>query len=379
MKQRNPRGRSAPAALATLALASAWSSIAVRAQTAPPPITVPSDDTAIAGPATATAPTLTAAAAWLLRHQQPDGRWTVTADPEGNDQRDHNEICVTALAIRALLPGLRNEGLPIARAVRRAAAFLAASQRPDGCFGPEDPFTMMFGHAHALRALCAIQREWPDETRMQQIERGVEWALQAQNPYAGWRYTPKCGDNDSKITATMLLALRDCQALGVKIGDRAFALGQLLLDQLRAPNTGRTGFTKQGETMSRFTSKKAAFPGELSEEPTALHLLVDAAAGKTLEAPERALGVALVAALPPEWDAAAGSIDLAYWQSGAELMQLVGGREARLWRAKLHAALLPNRIDTGGLAHWPAVDAWSHPGMEAYTTASAMLALRSLP
>ncbi len=89
-------------------------------------------------------------------------------------------------------------------------------------------------------------------------------------------------------------------------------------------------------------------------------------------------GVELVGALPPVWDSKLGSIDLAYWEFGAQVMAIVGGPKAKEWREKLHTALIPNRIVAGTNAHWPAVDAWSHAGMEAYTTASAILALRAL-
>lgn len=36
------------------------------------------------------------------------------------------------------------------------------------------------------------------------------------------------------------------------------------------------------------------------------------------------------------------------------------------------------RLSLGVRAHWPAVDAWSVPGMECYTTAAALIALRAL-
>lgn len=73
-----------------------------------------------------------------------------------------------------------------------------------------------------------------------------------------------------------------------------------------------------------------------------------------------------------------GRIDLACWEFGAEAMAIVGGEGAAKWKAKLHEALLPSRVVEEGRAHWPAVDAWSRAGMEVYTTASAMLALRAM-
>lgn len=321
---------------------------------------------------------LTEASRWLLQQQRPDGSFPIGADPAGLNQRDHNETCVTAMAVLALLPGLRSEPLAIARSLRSAAAFLEQAQVESGRIGPKDPMAMHYAHAYALRALCALQREWPEPARLAVIEKGVEYALDARNPYSGWRYGIRDGDSDSKITGMMLLALRDASALGATVPDSALTLPEQLLEQLSDGETGRTGFVGRGQTMSRFTSKSAHFPGELSEEPTALRLLTRLAAGAAVPSDEtEQKGVALVAALPPEWNPDKGSIDLAYWCFGAQLMAAVGGERADRWRAALHEALLPNRVVVDGAAHWPAVDAWSHPGMEVYTTCAAMLALRA--
>ena len=96
---------------------------------------------------------------------QADGSWLIGPDPNGKNQRDHNQVCVTSMAVLALLPGLKTESLKIAQAVRRASEFLEGSQQAKGRFGPKEPMTMMYAHAYALRALCAVQREWPEEPR----------------------------------------------------------------------------------------------------------------------------------------------------------------------------------------------------------------------
>ena len=322
------------------------------------------------------------ARAWLLQNQQADGRWATSDDPEISNQRDHNEVHVTGLAVRALIAGLSGPRHgEIVRAIERGAAFLEQSQRESesGRFGPYDAFTMMYGHGQALRALCAVQRVFPDKDRLERIELGVRYAEQARNPYMGWRYTPRSGDNDSKITALMLLALREAANLGIEVDEQAFRCGRETLNQLTLEETGRTGFVQRGQTMSRFTSKKDDFPGELSEEPTAMTLLVRFAFGeKIVESKATRRAVVLLTELPPEWSRERGSIDYSYWSFGAQALAQVGGHPAELWRERLHRALLPNRIEVGGAVHWPPVDAWSHPGMEAYATATAVLALQAL-
>ncbi|MFO1076782.1 MAG: M56 family metallopeptidase [Planctomycetota bacterium] len=372
LDSRSPRSGMTTGAVALGACLALGTLAVARTQEAPPPGAAP------ASPRDEVGRALTEGAAWLIAQQQEDGHWAIGADPAKANQRDHNEVCVTAMAVRALLPGLQDERLKVAQAVRSGAAFLERSQAKSGLFGPADQFTMHYAHGNALRALCAVERQWPEEARRASIARGVAYALEARNPFMGWRYGVHDGDNDSKITAVMLLGLYAAKDLGIAVDARALAEATSLLDQLTDDN-GRTGFVTRGQRMSRFTSKQSAFPGEKSEEPTALNLLVRAAAGqKFTDQAVYGRGVELVAALPPAWDEAGGAIDLAYWEFGAEAMAIAGGDAAKAWRRHLVEALLPHRIVTGDAACWPAVDAWSHPGMEVYTTASAMLALRAL-
>lgn len=330
---------------------------------------------------------LTEGTRWLLQNQQADGGWVVGPDPAGKNVRDHNSTCVTAMAILALLPGLRTEPLPIAKAVQRAAAFLESQQQANGRIGPNDPMAAHYAHAFALRALAAVQLEWPTEQRQSRIELATDYCYYAQNPYSGWRYGVRDNDNDSKITSMMLLALGDASKCGIEPKERSITVAMLLLDQLTNPQNGRVGFVRRGGPMSRFVGKKADFPGELSEEPTALTLLARAAHDQSaLEKDTNLRGLELVAALPPEWHTDKGSIDLAYWHFGAEAIALAAAAETpqiepvtlERWRNALHEALVPNRITADGAAHWPAIDAWAHPGMEVYSTASAMLALQAL-
>ncbi|MCR9247510.1 MAG: hypothetical protein NXI31_20960 [bacterium] len=319
--------------------------------------------------------------AWLLQAQEDDGRWDIGSDPQPRYPRDHNVVHVTGLAVRALLCGWdgprRHE---IARAVERADDYLQRQQNAKGLFGGGEALAEHYGHAQVLRALCAIQRVMPDDQRKASIARGVAFAERVRNPYAGWRYRPRDNDNDSKHTALMLLAFQDAAELGLEVPPAALQHARELLVQLTDEETGRTGFVRRGEPMSRFVAKVKRFPKKYSEEPTAMHLLVEAAFDdeEGVGAAVRARAADLVRDMPPRWDPEAGTTDYAYWCFGARAMAEIGGAHAEVWRKCLHAALLDSRIVEGSTAHWPADDAWGRPGMEAYSTASALLALYAL-
>lgn len=322
------------------------------------------------------------AARWLARQQQTDGRWTVSADPAVRTQGELNEITTTALAVRALL-GEPQDGAPpeLEAAVRKGAAFLGNAQHEDGGIGPRFDQATMIGHAHALRALAEIGLRFPDAVRKEQLERAVAFALRARNPYRGWRYaiTPD-GDNDSKITAAMMLALDAAQRMGIDIPRyiQQEALG--LLEDLTDAETGRTGFVSPGTLATRYYWKRERFPAAFSEEPTALALLARVSSGQDLAAsPIMRRGVALLVERLPLWSKERGSIDYTYWMHGAEAIARAGGYAASAWRAALQSALIEGRIaHADDTAHWPAIDAWSEPGMEPFATACALLALQAL-
>lgn len=316
--------------------------------------------------------------AWLLASQQADGSWSL--GDAVDKPRDHNTVHVTGLALRALLNGWKGpRHLAVVRAVERGDDYLRSQQNDKGLFGGGNAMTEHYGHAQVLRTLAAIQRVIPEDARLEAIQRGVAYAERVRNPYAGWRYTPRDGDNDSKHTALMLLALLDAKELGLDVPKGALLNGRELLKQLTA-DTGRTGFTRAGEPMSRFVIKVGRFPKRFSEEPTAMRMLVELAFDdRKVDKELLAKAAELVRDIAPRWSVEDGTIDYAYWCFGARAMAAYGREYADVWRTSLHRALLSSRVVKDGTAHWPADDAWSYEGMEAYATASAVLALCALP
>jgi len=347
---------------------------------------------------------VTQASRWLVSQQEADGRWRAMRDGELWKFSEYDDVGVTALSALALLPGASKQGPEIQVAVFKAMGWLRSIQADDGSFGTFRSASSVYGHALALRALCRVQQTWPHDAQAECLKRAAAYAVKIQNPVqaevvvrggqvtrsyhgSGWSYEIRMGDSHSHITAGMLRGLALARAQGIKVSGDTFESGLALLEGYTDEESGRTGFAQRGGPMSRVIPKKEAFPGTLSEQPTAAYWLARADLIPVHSPNDDTRGlhgdqaVDLVAELPPRWDVASGSIDFAYWAVGAEVMASVRrpsiAPAVTRWRSALEEALIPNRVVEGDRAHWPAVDAWSVPGMECYSTAAALMALQA--
>lgn len=314
---------------------------------------------------------------WLVRHQQEDGRWKV--GPEGRTAAGmESEVSSTARAVMALAEADAMVGSKASRAARaKAVAWLESVQDGEGCIGPRKGSAFMYGHALAVIALCAEQDRARDDRRMKVIEKAARFTLKAQNPYRGWRYGVRDGDNDSSMTCLMLMGLRASAKLGVKVGRQPFLMAESYLDSMVDDETGRVGWVKRGGGVGRLAETWKTHPPEHSEEVTALALVAWLEVGRDpAKEPVLRKGISLVFDKLPEWTARNGTIDYRYWYWGTRLFDRLGGWQRKAWtEAYLDEVLPRTRWLPDGTATWPLDGAWCVPGLETYVTATQIRTL----
>ena len=131
---------------------------------------------------------------------------------------------------------------------------------------------------------------------------------------------------------------------------------------------------------SRAVGRVERFPPEHGEAMTAGALLCRMGLGQGAETHAITTAAAnRLLAKAPQWDPAAGKVDLCYWFFASEALRHFGGERQQQWAGKLEAALIKGqRVDGAFAGSWDAVDPWGEDGGRLYATALSVLALQGL-
>lgn len=332
---------------------------------------------------------------WLARHQNPDGSWSVHGwcrhcrdascqgkDRDGNGSADDNREGVTALAILAFLGngethrfGIRHKPT-VSRAMRR----LRSRQKPDGSIGfhGTNPEWGMYQHAIATMALCEALTMTRDFRLKRPAQKAVSFCLRAQNPGQGWRYEPRCGNNDASVTGWMFLALKAARAAELEVPTTAFESAETFFKRVTDESSGETGYSRAGGGPSVLGMNKNVFRPLPS--PTAAALLCRVFGGESAQRGALRRSRSLLMKHRPEWvekDADGLSrVNFYYWYYGTYAMFQIGGSDWKAWNEDMIGALLPNQHHKScARGSWDTKGEWSRVGGRVYATAINALTL----
>jgi hypothetical protein len=270
--------------------------------------------------------------------------------------------------------------------VRRAVKWLRDQQQKDGAdaglFGTKASPAFLYNHALATLAICEAYGLSDYAPLKAPAQTAVDYIQRARNPFKVWRYSPRGGDNDTSVTAWMVLALKSAEEFELTVDDDAFRCSLLWLDEVTDPVTGVAGYTKRGEGSSRTKEMELKFPSARTECLTAAALLCRVFLGQTPKQPR--IGPVMTAAgqsvlkKAPVWNEADGSIDLCYWYFGTHALFQLGGHGWTHWNERLlDAAVKSQRQDGNFKGSWDPVDAWGNEGGRVYATAMLVLCLQA--
>ncbi|MHC4393492.1 MAG: prenyltransferase/squalene oxidase repeat-containing protein, partial [Planctomycetota bacterium] len=244
---------------------------------------------------------------WLAEHQAPDGSWQAAGfTEECQNQCDAPGEALytpglTGMAVLCFLgDGQTHRSGDYKENVEKALRYLRSIQDSEGCFGPRVSQHFQYNHAAAALAMVEIYAMTKSPIVRESAQAGVNFVMQSQNPYLGWRYGVRDGDNDTSMTCRMTEVLYAARAAGLQVDDNAFRGALSWVEKMTEPEFGRVGYNRRGGPTARTMEAMDAFPAEMSEAMTAAGLLVRLYAGQAAKANESIQkGADLLAARPP--------------------------------------------------------------------------------
>ncbi len=310
---------------------------------------------------------IAAALDWFARHQERDGRWSLTTF----DQHCQGEHCDQTAAAGAdaaatglaLLPFFgaghtQTATGPYAETIDRGLHWLVAQQQPNGDLsaGAEG---RMYPHAIATLALCENFALTRDRQIGAAAQLAVSFIVKAQNKATGgWHYEPG-GLGNTSIVAWQMMALASAQRGGLKVDPVCLSHADRWLRSVAGGQHGGVFCYEPGRPVTATM--------------TAIGLLCRQLDGVPADSPALAEGREFMLAHLP---VSPFSQDVFYWYFGSPAMRYFGSADWQVWFHALRRTLMETQCQGGCAAgSWrlepQAPEAWSSRGGRLMVTSFA--------
>ncbi len=346
-----------------------------------------------------------AALLWLARHQSEDGSWSgdgfsaecTGANCDGPGYADY-DAGLTGLSLLAFLGAgythlskeevmddVTGNTIKFGEVVKKAVRWLVSQQGPDGCIGP--PVSkMMYNHAICALALAEACGMTGSSLLKGPVQQAIDYLVQAKNPYKAWRYSSRCGENDTSVTGWCVMALTSAKASGLAVPQATFEEARGFLADVTHGETGDCGYQDVRDAGVKVVvlgkNEDYANHGAMAAVGMVVRMFVDHdRSDPTLEL----AAMLLSAADLPSWDQEAKTNDYYYWYYGTLAMFHFdgpgSGGSGHLWKpwnaAILDALVQHQKQAEAGCAagSWEADDRWGFEGGGVYATAINALTL----
>jgi hypothetical protein len=351
---------------------------------------------ATGGGSGATEDAVLAALRWLSRHQSSDGSWRVTGYTGQCGHRGRTGGCspnpghadfdagVTGLSVLAFLgAGYSHlskdtyDGICFGDVVRKGMQWMMSNQDPEGCIGSRQSQKYMYNHTVCALAMSEAYGLTGSNLFKDQAQKGVDFTIAAQNPGKGWRYSYKCGDNDSSVSGWAVMVLKSAEISGLSFPPSGYSGCRAWYDEVTEESYGRVGYTHRG-------TGKVYVPGlnenfSHHEALTAIAVMARIFMDKNKSDRRLSAGCDLMLRDLPNWST--DQIDFYYWYyASLALFQYDGpsGPKWKGWNEKMKNALVNNQVRGAKKCKdgcWETVGRWCGEGGRVYGTAINALTL----
>ncbi|MHC4599989.1 MAG: prenyltransferase/squalene oxidase repeat-containing protein [Planctomycetota bacterium] len=333
---------------------------------------------------------------WLASHQSPDGGWRCRRFADhckkgictGAGYGDEFDVGVTGLATLAFLgAGHTHKTGTHKWIVRRALRSLILRQTPDGCFGKKSGAGhWIYNHAVASAAVAEAYGLTRSPLLQGPAQKGIDFLVDCQNPYLGWRYGRQTGENDTSVTGWATMALVAAKASGLHVPRECFHGALNWMNKVTEETYYKTGYVSKGDT--GWTMMRRGGPDyyptlgkfQPNETNTAVAVVckIFMLGPKSVNRLDLLGGGGALRQNLPRWTVGRGTVDMHYWYFGSMAMFQLGRTYWRTWNRPLLNALLPTQVQKGcELGSWSPVGACGLAGGRVYATAINVLTLET--
>jgi hypothetical protein len=331
---------------------------------------------------------------FLIRHQSPDGRWSLhnygVGRPgyEKETSQLHSDTAATGLALLAFLgAGYDHYDDDYATQIRQALEFLVKNQKADGdLFLPMDSESnksvWLYSHGIATIALCEAYGMTGDADLREPAQKAIDFIITAQNKdRGGWRYVPG-RDSDTSVSGWQLMALKSGELAGLKVPQETYAKVEKWLDSAQSSPSGQTMYAYNPFAPLQTAPGRFADHGRRPTAPTtSMGLLMRLYTGWNRTDPRMRSGCDYLLQNPPMMGTAQEPLrDSYYWYYATQLMFHMKGDYWKQWNERLHPVLVDQQVTTGSFTgSWdprhPVPDRWGILGGRIYVTTVNLLSL----
>ena len=335
---------------------------------------------------------------WLSRHQSANGAWNVSgyigncnkvaAFSSGrcspNPGHEDFDAGVTGLSLLAFLgAGYSHlsqdtyDGICFGDVVRKGIQWMMSNQDPEGCIGSRNDQKYMYNHAVCALAISEAYGLTGSSLFKNEAQKSINFLIASQNEGKAWRYSYKCGDNDSSVTGWAVMALKSAEISGLAFPRSGYDGSLAWFDEVTDGAYGQVGYNMRG-------TGKVFIPGvnehyDHHEALTAIAVMSKIFIKRSKKDATMTGGTSLILRDLPNWDG--NVIDFYYWYyASLALFQFDGpsGVKWKQWNEPMKDVLVNNQNKTSKVCthgSWEPVGRWCPEGGRVYATAINALTL----
>jgi hypothetical protein len=199
--------------------------------------------------------------AWLVRHQQSDGRWELHRGYDNPGRENlRTDTGATSLALLCFLgAGYTHQDGKHKEVVRKGLNWLRKVQQPDGNLHDWQELgrqTAFYAHGQGTIVLCEAYAMTRDSSLQEPARKALQFIYDSQNEQGGWQYQPGAV-GDLSVTGWQVMALQSARMAGFDVPEVVLARVRSFLNSVSS-DQGRRYRYKAADPESLFTAAMTA-------------------------------------------------------------------------------------------------------------------------